>query len=450
MDIFSAEILDKYNEVLNIWHPRLAFQLSVIVDEVLKEVKPISIYLIGSFGRNEGSIYILNGEIRPFRDYDVLLIVSKYASSDIIKRIRINIHKRLGLADPYSREFKFKGFTVWITQTTLKEINAMPLLKFYEAKVASKLLWGRDIRPSIRLTIEEISPYNGILILFSKIEGLLGLLEPNIIENNDNLGGVDLIYECMKTYTEIATCLSLLNRELYEPCFLGRCNKVLRRFKDSFPELLRVNEKLPCLIEEYAYSRLLVSPVYLKKFNLCDLLVETSRDLGLIIWYFLNKAYGVHMAPLTAENVGDYESKFNDLILEDLFRYFLKAKIGFSNKILSKLISRLYLRYALLKFIVGARKEGKPVRFALIFSRNANIMLRLWLIGFLLLRSIEQGFEVNKEMLTAVKDRLSGITGRKFFKQRVCEVDAFSEFLSLRRIVLDFLDLADRVFHRKD
>lgn len=448
--MFLTKILDKYNEALSVWYPMFAFQLSLIVEEILKEVKPISIYLVGSFGRDEGSISILNGEIKPLRDYDILLVVDKNVNGDVIRRIRINIHKKLGLPDPYHRKFKFMGFTVWITQTTLKEINAMPLLKFYELKTASKLLWGQDIRPSIRLTIDEISPYNGILILFSKIEGLLGLLEPNIMENNDNLGSVDLIYECMKTYTEIATCLSLLNRELYEPYFLGRCNKVLRRFKESFPELLRVNERLPCLIEEYAYSRLLISQDYLKKFNPRNLLVETSRDLGLAIWYFLNKAYGAHITPLSVENISDYESKFNSLVLEDLFGHYLKKKIGFSNKILSKLTSRLYLRYALLKFVVHARKEDKPIRFTLIFSKNANIMLRLWLIGFLLLRSIEPCFEVNREMLTAAKDKLSGITGRKFLRQHVCEADANSEFLSLCRIVLNLIDLADRVFHRKD
>jgi predicted nucleotidyltransferase len=77
-------ILDKYRMARDLFGSIFTLQKSIIIEEILKEVKPVSIYLIGSFGREEGSFYLSNGNLSPLRDYDVLIVVDKCVRKDVI------------------------------------------------------------------------------------------------------------------------------------------------------------------------------------------------------------------------------------------------------------------------------------------------------------------------------------------------------------------------------
>jgi predicted nucleotidyltransferase len=446
--IFQINVLDRYNKVLNVFNSTVIFQTSVIVEEILKEVKPISIYLIGSFGRNEGSFYLSGEAITPLRDYDVLIVVNKRVREDVIKKIRRNIHNRLGLPDPFFREFKFKGFTVWITQVTLKDINALPMLKFYELKMASKLLWGRDMRDSIHLSFEDISAYNGVLILFSKVEGLLGLLDVDILKRNKNSKEtIDFVYECMKTYVEIGTCLSLLAK-MYEPSFLGRCIRLFKNFKILFPELEKMNTALPSLIVTCAYRRLIIDDDSLNDIDFGKLLCETLKDLKIALWYYLRKAYRANImwSPSYANVFDDYVKKLDTKVLEDLFDFFLSRKLGLWSKVGRELVVNAYIRFTLLKFFIAARKRGYQVRPQVLFTRHGNVMLRLWLSGFALLESIREDLTVDEAALDVAVNRLSELIGSGSLPKGSGEL----RFYRVQKLVLALLDLSDKLFHRKD
>ena len=443
-------ILDKYRMARDLFRSIFTLQKSIIIEEILKEVKPVSIYLIGSFGHEEGSFYLSNGNLSPLRDYDVLIVVDKYVRRDVINRIRRNIHNRLGLPDPFLRDFKFKGFTVWITQATLSDINALPLLKFYELKEASTLLWGKDIRDCINLKFEDVSAYNGILILFSKIEGLLGLVEMNSLQKN-GLDVVDLIYECIKTYVEFGTCLSILIKK-YEPSFVKRCAKLSENFDILFPDLKEMNDTLPSLMLQYSIQRLLIDDDFLKCVDVDRLLTQTVKDLKIMIWYYLRKAYNINLTFPGMSNctINVLSRNLGAHIFEDIFAYYMKRKLGFSSKIIVKPAVRMYLRYCLLKFFITSRKKGYKVRWAILFASNANVMMKLWLIGLMLLESIDEDFSVDEDKLHKAENELQKMVDFGYMRARDPKYDVFSRFLFLRRTVLDLVDMADRIFHRKD
>ena len=88
----------RYEKALKNFEDEFNFHMSVIVNEVLKEVDPVSIYLIGSFGRNEGSLFLDNDVISPIRDYDVLLVVNKHIDKTVLNKLSININNVLGFA----------------------------------------------------------------------------------------------------------------------------------------------------------------------------------------------------------------------------------------------------------------------------------------------------------------------------------------------------------------
>ena len=448
--MYKENILDRYKEALAVIDSTILFYKAVIVQEVLKEIDPISIYLTGSFGRKEGSLHISERKIVPLRDFDVLIVVNKLFDNEVIERIRKNIHERVGVRDPFTREFKFKGFTFWFTQVELKTINAFPLLKFYELKEASTLLWGRDIRPGISLDFKSLSAYNGILILFSKVEGLLGLLDVRTLKlERDSREAIDLVYECMKTYVEIGTCLSLLAK-VYEPSFLQRCIRLSENFKILFPELEKMNSALPSLIVTYAYRRLLIVDDYLASVDLGKFLVATVRDLKIAIWYYLRRSYQINITSLpTSSYVFDeYTMKLNTRVLEDLFEQFMKIRLGISSRIVTKIASRLYVRYTLLRFFIEGRDVGFKINLRILFTQRANIMMRLWAIGFMLLDCVREDFSIDEHKLHSAAERLSKLVDNGVQK-RLFEEDLTLGFFFFQRTVLDLLDLADKIFHLK-
>jgi hypothetical protein len=450
--MFKENFLSRYKKALNIFNSKFVFHMSVIIEEILKETRPISIYLIGSFGRNEGSLYLSGGVLSPLNDYDVLMVVDKHVKNHIIDRIRRNIHNRLGLLDPFSRAFKFKGFTVWITQVTLKDINALSLLKLFELKKASKRLWGKDVRDAINIRFEDLSKYNGILILFGEIEGLLGHLDMDAVRQKKNpKETIELIYECMKVYTAIGTCLSLLAK-IYEPSFLRRCMKLSKNFDVLFPELKQMSSTLPSLMVTYAYKRLLVEDDFLINQDLGKLLTRTLNDLKIIIWYYLRNAYEVNNAllPTSTHILDEYIKKLNTRVLEDLFDYYIKRRLGFSSKILRELAIRLYLRYALLKFFIRGRKKGYRIKPRVLFMCNENIMMKLWSAGLSLLESVKEDFNINESALNTVASKLYKVIDYSYIEKAFPNETPESLFSRLKRMTLDLLDIADRIFHRKD
>lgn len=448
----EENILYRYEKALKNFEDEFNFHMSVIVNEVLKEVEPVSIYLIGSFGRNEGSLFLSNDVISPIRDYDILLIVNKHINKTVLNELSININNILGFDNPNLKKYKFKGFITWITQAKLIDINHLPFLKYYEIKENSILLWGKDIRNKINISIHDLTIYNGIIILFSKIETLLGLLDINTLRarTNDQEETIDLIYECMKIYVEFGTCLSVLIKS-YEPSFLKRCTLISKNLQKTFPELYYINNNLGNLMVTYAYKRLLIEPDFIDSINLGQLLTESQRDLRVVIWYYVYKAYKIKFKsePTSIYLFDEYINKLNTIILYDFIDHYIKSKIGFSLKIMSETAIRMYLRYSLFVFWLESRKSGFNTKLGIIFSKNSNIMIRLWSLSFMLLGCIKEDLQIDTEILDHVYEKFSEIIDYDIIQKK-----SFNEpelkFTYLQHNAVKLLGIADKIFHRKD
>lgn len=432
------EIYNKYLCLLKDFQMKMNYHLSVIVAEILKEMNPIAIYLIGSFGREEGSLRVSkDGHIAPVRDYDILVIVDKKIESEKIRRIVIRVNKILGFAPPNS-DFKFKSFCIWITQTTLKEINSLPLLKFYELRESSRLLWGHDIRRLINVRLNMLLKYNFVLILFSKIHGLLGLLELNVLHENRNYEAIDFIYECLKTYVEIGTCLSLL-AGTYKPSFIERSLEVEKSFDYYFYDLRKKVPDLPQMISYCAYRRLILDDDYLNTLKLKDLFIKTRNDLKLILNYFVEKLYG------TCLLLKELDTK----VIEEVLNFYLMNRFKVSRIFLLKLITQLYLRYSCLNFFIEGRKKGYRVKIRILLYRQSNIMMRLWLLGLKALESIREDLTIDTEILNEILHELDKIVYLDH-RENIISQSPEIKFTYIKKIIVELMNIADKTFHRKD
>jgi len=436
--MLREELLQRYQQLLRNFRADFNRNMSIITEEILKEINPISIYLIGSFGRGEGAFRLLrSGDVVPVRDYDVLIVMGKRVKGEKIRSVMEKVNKRLGFANPESRDFKFKGFVVWVTQATLNEINSMPLFKFYELKKL-KPLWGMDIRPLIQISHKDLLRYNLILILFGKIHGLLGLLKLPVIRRKINTNEVaDLVYECYKTYAELGTCLCFLVRE-YKPTYIERSKFVFQNFDKLFSELKHNNPSLRYSILEGAYNRLVIDDNFLSDIHLGKLLTGTRNDLKIMLNHFVKKAYGV-----------SFTLKGLNYLAEEVISGYLQRRLKIKSKILGRLVTELYLRYTLLKFLITARENRYNIRVTTLVKRDANIIVRLWILGLMLLDAVKEDLTIDEENLHRVISELEKIMGLISSEYKnVSSQDVAFEVS--RKILVDLLTIADNIFHRKD
>jgi hypothetical protein len=448
---YHKKVKLNYDSLFLRFSEQFEFHKKVIVEEITRVDPSVSIYLAGSFARNEGTLKFIDNKPVPLRDYDVLVVTkSQPISNKNIDNIRIHIHNRLGLADPFSRDFKYGGFTVWITQTSLKSINAFPLLKYFELKNSSILLAGDDIRSQISMDFKELSPYNGVLILFSKIEGLLGLLNIADLKAKNSENIIDFFYECLKSYVEMGTSLSLLIGE-YNSSFLARNTNIYNKFA-QFPELNRL-DGLGARIITSTYERLLIDNNVLGDVDFGALLEITIQDLKSVIWYYLTQQYKIKLAEPknTALIFDEYLSKLNNRILNELFTFYLNKKLHVpgDSKIISKITVTLFLRYSTFKFYFACKKKGLPIKTSILLMRKNNFMLRLWLIGLLILESVDEQLNINEEALNIAEQKLNTIINLPEYLNKSKDFNGESKFVRLKKTESTLLDLADKIFHRK-
>jgi predicted nucleotidyltransferase len=123
-----------------------------------------AIYLVGSFGRGEGSSYFDGYRWRGLNDYD-LLIVSSEPESDVA------ILKRLGqeLAKHLQIDFVDIG---WLPRSALRQLS--PTIENYDLKNASLRLAGRDVLEEIpTFDVKDIPPFDFARLICNRTAGVL-------------------------------------------------------------------------------------------------------------------------------------------------------------------------------------------------------------------------------------------------------------------------------------
>jgi hypothetical protein len=444
-------ILDTYTEASRMFAPRFKSHMTVIVEEILAETRPMAICLGGSFGRNEGALYLSKGFVSPLRDYDIVIIADENIDSALIERIRRRIHARIGLQEPYSRTMEFERFTVWITQSRLVDLNRLPLLKFYELKENSVLLWGSDVRDKIHLSLKQVSPYNGILILFSKIEGLLGFIPAPLPVSSGRLGdrSMDLIYECLKTYAEMGTCLMLLS-EHYERSFVERCESAAKLFDTQFEGLKRMRDGLDRLMLACAYRRLVLDENFVDSIDTWHVLSQTVNDLVIGIRYYVNEAYGIDV--VAGEAVAMFDDclkRLGTVAVFDVIDYNIRRRFRKIPRFITRVATQLYLRYSLLGFYVQGRRMHYPIKWSLIFRPHAHIMMRLWAIGYALLSCVAGPLALRERAMRDAAVRLRELVCERYVEDCLSGENIESVFFRLQRVTLDLMQIGDSVLHGK-
>jgi len=402
----------------------------------------MSIYLIGSFGRDEGALYCDEEIVQPLRDFDILAVTSKPIDSKTIMAMEEEIHKKLAIPSP--TKGTLDEFYIWITSTTLNNlVKGSPLLKYYELKVASKHLYGIDVRGLINIGIEDLSLYNGILIFFSKVYGLLALY-PLYVKSHKRL--INYVYEILKAYTEISTVFSLLDHSVYRTSFSKRCLAFYKKYSNKSPELFKFIPGLNTYLVMACKRRKLLDDELVNSIDLRLLTIHVVETLDKVISLYIRAGYGIN-TPLSGFSKSD-ESALNKvglITLAEFFSSYLRKK-GVRWQCLARImgfiISTLYIPVANATFVVKARRSGFPMKLRLIFSsKNHYVYLTYISLNFLKLLAYNDDKNLNGFRELFLRKYLS--------PDYVAKLRGIKDSNMEKELVVKLLRLADVSLHRK-
>jgi len=383
--------------------------MDIIREEILNVVKPISILLIGSFGRGEGSVLVENGNVFPLKDYDILLVLDKKEPLPLSKlqKIEEEIYNRSGYGDPTNRDFLFSDFVITIERTTLDNLKNFAHLGVSEIKIGSKVLYGKDIREEIPLKVEDIPLSSGLHFLFMKTIGLLGHFSTEYFYTPPvGFKKTYLIYECGKTYVEIGTALSLLG-EIYEPTFLERSKIIKRVFKEVFPKLA---EELPDLLEKidyFTHLKLFPDKETYGSIDPVSLWFETRNDLGMVLKYYMKRLYGVEYNDRDVFSTVCYHSMKKEYF-KGMIKYYLKMRFNLNNMLMlfTPSANFFYQKYFSLKYVLDLYRE-KGIFYPRAFLESP--ILKLFSISPLLLFSLNEDGSLDEHLFATFTKELRKI-----------------------------------------
>ena len=347
--------------------------MSIIVNELKKIPKVISIILTGGFGRGEGPIKKIKNKIALYNDYDVQVVSEIAMDKEKVDRLSEEISKKLGFSGiinfyPFVKERqKIKdNFYLDLKFYTLKELKELlPRIRTYEFRNDSTILYGKDIRKLIpNYSLKKISLSEGIKFVLDRMSHLI---EYYSLEKNHDEEFV--AYSICQAYSAMCTALLLLSKK-YEIGYKKSSDIFFNNYKKDFPEL---NKKIPSLgkkIKEYAKWRLDAEKKKIK--NIDEEWRNVGRNIIEVAKYILSKFLNKNICTLDelSDSIFEMKEKFYSPYVKEI----LKNKIGFENKLLVKFLTpfvSLVLKY---KFYQRLKKR-KMQSLKIFFSRSPDMTI---------------------------------------------------------------------------
>lgn len=368
-------------------------RLVAVVDEILKHMRPDAILLAGAFGRGEGTVLELSGEWVPIKDFDIILVARSKLSNKQISNLKTQINLRIGLPELPFQSLVPMGFEVSLIQVTPRELMSFVDIKTFEICSGSKLLYGRDPRPGIRFTREDIPSSSGARLLFNKAVGLNSIVDDSIPSGQKM---VYYVHECMKTYLEMASAWLVLERR-FVPGFQARLAAIRER-PVTYPLLLEDVEKYTTLKIHGTYND------YLEVFT-DELWFKTQQDfLRFLVDFFSRSFYLQESDPV----------RFCDALLDKLKKRYFKDSItrffeirfGNSLPLWARIANRFYQLWAAARYFVYARRNGVQVPASSLFHFPP---FHIYISAILLLFARKSDGTIDSKSLLEAQHQLSNV-----------------------------------------
>jgi len=314
-------------------------QLDNIVKIVVRFVNPISIILVGGFGRREGSIVYKKNKFIPINDYDIYVITSKKYPDEIIEEMCRQASKAINKEcidfDNFEKDMEYdieNTFYPDIRVLPFKELKTLPpFIKYFEMK-NSMVIYGKQLLNEMpEFKVEDIPVQEGWRFLMNRLSLMIMHFSPKFIEHATESDRERIINFNMKTALTCAEALLLFSRK-FIPSYENRAKILSKTFVQDFPELAKSISNLPKIVKKYTNQKL--KPNYNKIKNPVKDWFDIRDCAGEIMKFLLIK--------FTGKKPQNWQ-KASNIINKSFSRFYIKgyikAKFKIKNNFLLNLLS---------------------------------------------------------------------------------------------------------------
>lgn len=213
-----------------------------IKEVIVRELNPVSIILIGGFGRGEGSFY----KNEPFNDFDLYILAKDKASSKRLEEVGMLASGAIGKGGgefmEHSNEFYDRNeyFHVDIRCIEVSKLKKMmKTTRTFEIKYGSSVIYGPDLRARIKISEKELPISEGFRHMINKSCHMLIGMDSRRFKGNFKKDEKNMtIYFCIKTILGCCETL-LLNEKRFAPTYISRNELFKKIYGKKFPQLAK-------------------------------------------------------------------------------------------------------------------------------------------------------------------------------------------------------------------
>lgn len=272
--------------------------LDVIVASLRKDLSTIKgIVLGGGFGRGEGSVENKKGVLTPVNDFELFLFVDQKIPEEVINMTANKAVESFSFPQKgvpfyhFSREHYADTFYLDIKAFTSRDLKSLlPMIRYYELKNASTLIWGEDFRPLMPdFSVKELPLAEGFRILLNRL-AMLGLyFSSKFLEGKMSTSEKHgFLYIGGKTLVDIPTALLLLNGK-FVPSYEARARIFLECYQADFPTLYEQCPELAELVSQATQDKF--HPDFGKEIDPLRIFLNYRDSCFQALSYYLKKMF---------------------------------------------------------------------------------------------------------------------------------------------------------------
>jgi hypothetical protein len=308
--------------------------LKPVTEVLVSKVPGIqSVLLAGGFGRGEGSVEIIDGKPIPVNDFELFII-----TKDKIDEVTVNevaaaataalpVSRKTGHSfETFDREVFSDTLYVDLKLLTLDDLpKLLPMIRYYELKHSSKLLWGSDIRNLMPdHSVQDLPAAEGLRVLLNRLSMTLLYFDVDFIGRELTLSeSRALQYLAGKAVIDIPTALLSLSGD-FVPSYKGRSDVFAEVFAERFPELAQQIPDLPKRVQKATEFKL--KPNFKKQTKPLALWSFYKQTALPVLYFYLEKMSGQKVTTVQ-QAMTVLKQVINTQYYTPYLRYYLKHKL---------------------------------------------------------------------------------------------------------------------------
>jgi len=308
--------------------------LQPVVKELVDQVPGIqSVLLGGGFGRGEGSVEILDSEPVPVNDFELFVITDQKVDEATVNKVAsaataaLPVSRKKGHSfATFDRDVFSDTLYVDLKILTRQDLSSLlPMIRYYELKHASTVLWGEDVTVLIPdHSIEDLPLAEGLRVLLNRLSLVLLYFDTDFLGRSlDMSESRALQYLAGKSITDIPTALLLLSGD-FVPSYEKRAQIFATIYEQKFPELAKKYPDLASNVLQAAEFKLKPSfSIQKEPAQLWEFYKQTALP---VLYYYLEQMSGQKIETHT-QAVAVLKSIIATDYYSPYLRYFMQKKL---------------------------------------------------------------------------------------------------------------------------